>query len=97
MLLGMKDYLGIWVIYGCILNGLSQRSDMGICYYRILVGDNYRESVNGCPTLLIDSEPAMVVVRNSAGRLVMYLHYKSRDMYGIYAFNRSRAGIECFK
>jgi hypothetical protein len=54
---------------------------MYVRYFRGLVGDNvFWVSVNGCPTLLIDSEPAMVVVKNSAGRLVMYLHWKSWRM-----------------
>jgi hypothetical protein len=50
-------------------------------YFRGLLDRSiFWEHVNGCPTLLIDSEPAMVVVKNSVGRLVIYLHWKSRLM-----------------
>lgn len=39
------------------------------------------EWVNGCPTLLIDSEPAFVVRKNALGRLVVYAHFKSLGMF----------------
>jgi hypothetical protein len=53
----------------------------GTAYYRGLLDRSiFWEYVNGCPTLLIDSEPAMVVVKNSVGRLVIYLHWKSLEM-----------------
>lgn len=50
-----------------------------IGYWRVLInrGSVYKEFVNGCPTLLSESEPAFVVIRNTVGQLVAYYHWKS--------------------
>ena len=36
--------------------------------------------MNGAPTLLVDSEPALVVKKNPLGRLIIYAHYTCRDL-----------------
>lgn len=53
---------------------------MNTAYYRIFHGSRYAEFVNGAPTLLVDSEPAFVVKKNSLGRLIIYAHYTCRDL-----------------
>ena len=53
---------------------------MHVAYYRIFHQSRYAEFVNGAPTLLVDSEPALVVKKNPLGRLIIYAHYTCRDL-----------------
>lgn len=51
---------------------------MDIAYFRgVLNRKIYWEYVNGCPSILVGSEPTMVVKRGSVGNLIVYLHFKN--------------------
>ena len=47
---------------------------MEIAYCRVY--KNVREWVNGCPSILFQSEPAMVTVKHENGGVIVYYHFK---------------------
>lgn len=59
---------------------------MKVAYYRVFHNDPHAEIVTGAPTLLIDSEPTIVVKKTSTGKLVMYFHYACSGLW----MNRER-------
>ena len=47
---------------------------MEVAYCR--VNKNSQEWVNGCPSILFQSEPAMVIVKHVNDGLIRYYHFK---------------------
>lgn len=55
---------------------------MKVAYWRQVIGlSPTGEWTNGCPTLLIESEPAFVVQKLVTGKLAVYSHYAMRQYH----------------
>lgn len=51
---------------------------MEVAYLRVFKSS--KEWVNGCPSILFQSEPAMVVVKRASGGITIYYHFKYKEI-----------------